>query len=108
MTFYRQPGEKKLRPTISGKQPQSARTAHLVDRTVELRVACEKVRSPTVRLLTLVGPPALATRLSLEVGQALLADFPDGIWFVALSSLTDPALLLPTLARVLNVSDSGA
>lgn len=80
-----------------------------VDRTVELRVACEKVRSPTARLLTLVGPPGIGkTRLSLEVGQALLADFPDGIWFVALSSLTDPALLLPTLARVLNVSDSGA
>ena len=59
------------------------------------------------RLLTLTGPGGTGkTRLSLQVAAAAADDFPDGIWFVALEPVRDPALVAPTIARVLGVADN--
>ena len=33
--------------------------------------------------------------------------FPHGVWFVSLESVTDPALLLPTIAQTLGLYESG-
>jgi predicted ATPase len=58
------------------------------------------LKDPTVRLVTLVGPPGIGkTRLSVECGYALLGDFPDGIWFVDLVEVFNPDFFIPTLAR---------
>ena len=59
------------------------------------------------RVLSLTGPGGTGkTRLSLQVAAAAADEFPDGIWFVALEPVRDPALVAATIARVLGVADS--
>jgi non-specific serine/threonine protein kinase len=59
-----------------------------------------------VRLLTLVGAGGCGkTRLSLQVGAGVLESFQDGVWFVELAPLTDPALIAPTIAGALGLSE---
>jgi predicted ATPase/class 3 adenylate cyclase len=58
------------------------------------------------RLLTLTGAGGTGkTRLALQMGAELLAEFPDGAFFVDLSSLTDPALVPSAVAQVLEVPE---
>src|SRR5689334_9954538 len=48
----------------------------------------------THRTVTLIGTGGIGkTRLSLKVGEQLLHEFTDGVWFVELASLNDPALV---------------
>jgi non-specific serine/threonine protein kinase len=57
-----------------------------------------------VRLLTLTGPPGIGkTRLAIEVGRAASGEFKDGVAFADLALLTEPALVLPTIARALGI-----
>jgi predicted ATPase/DNA-binding SARP family transcriptional activator len=77
----------------------------LVGREAELSEIARCIRDPDCRLLTLVGPPGVGkTRLSGQVAAQLLADaepaFADGIFFVALAPIRDPALVGPTIAQV--------
>jgi predicted ATPase/class 3 adenylate cyclase len=59
-----------------------------------------------VRLVTLTGPGGTGkTRLALEIGAEALDRYPDGIFFVDLSPLTDPALVMPTIAATLGVRE---
>jgi transcriptional regulator with XRE-family HTH domain len=63
------------------------------------------------RLITLCGPGGVGkTRLALEAAHAALnespAAFPDGVWFVDLAPLSDPALIAAGVARVLGVRES--
>jgi predicted ATPase len=58
------------------------------------------------RLVTLVGPPGIGkTRLALAVAQYLHEEFADGVWFVELAPLTDPALVAPTILATLGLSE---
>ncbi len=76
-----------------------------VGRDRELAEAVALLRG--TRLLSLTGPGGTGkTRLSLQVAAAAADDFPDGLWFVALEPVRDPALVAPTIARALGVADS--
>ena len=60
------------------------------------------------QLLTLTGPGGTGkTRLSLEVAAAASDGFDDGVWFVALSAISDPDLVLPTIAATLGLREGG-
>jgi len=58
------------------------------------------------RLVTLLGMGGLGkTRLSLQAAAELLAEFPDGTWFLDLSPLREPAHVAEEAARLLQVQD---
>ena len=61
-----------------------------------------RARLGSARLVTLLGMGGLGkTRLSLQVAAELLAEFPDGAWFLDLSPIRDPALVVNEAAQVL-------
>lgn len=70
----------------------------------EVLDVAERLADPIVRLLTLTGPGGSGkTRLALAVADAILDAFPDGVWFVPLAPLTEPALILPAIAQALRI-----
>jgi predicted ATPase/Tfp pilus assembly protein PilF len=95
--------------------PSSARPASLpaqltplIGREEETRKVCALLRDPAVRLLTLTGTGGTGkTRLSLHAAAALLDEFMDGAWFVALAPLSDPNLVGSAIAQTLGVKDGG-
>jgi predicted ATPase/class 3 adenylate cyclase len=58
------------------------------------------------RLVTLTGSGGAGkTRLSLQVAAEVIDDFAQGVWFVELAALTDPALIPQTVASVLGLRE---
>ncbi len=58
------------------------------------------------RLVTLVGTGGCGkTRLALRVGADLVPRYPDGVWLVELGSLTDPGLVVQTVAATFGVRE---
>ncbi|MHB8575560.1 MAG: ATP-binding protein [Dehalococcoidia bacterium] len=61
----------------------------------------------TSGLLTLTGPGGTGkTRLALAAARQVADRFADGVWFVDLSGIVDPAGVLPAIAQVLDVRES--
>src|SRR4051812_486410 len=57
-------------------------------------------------LVTLTGPGGVGkTRLAIEIASDLLPEYEDGVWFVDLGPLTDPAFVDATIASALGVVD---
>jgi predicted ATPase/DNA-binding SARP family transcriptional activator len=58
------------------------------------------------RMVTVSGTGGLGkTRLAIETAYHLQTEFPDGVWFVDLSGVSDPALVPRTVASVFVVSE---
>ena len=80
-----------------------------IDRVNDNATVVAMLTREDVRLLTLLGLPGIGkTRLCIQSARNVLTHFPDGVWFVDLSSVTESSQVLPTIARVLNISESGA
>lgn len=85
-----------------------AQPTPLVGRTHELAAARYHLLRDEVRLLTLTGPAGTGkTRLAVAVALGLSDVFVDGVSFIDLSAITDPALVVPAIAQVLDLREEG-
>jgi predicted ATPase/DNA-binding CsgD family transcriptional regulator len=80
----------------------------LIGRQQEMRAVCDLLAHPEVRLLTITGTGGAGkTRLALEVARVLRSDFTDGSCFVPLAPISDPALVMPTIAQAFDLQEAG-
>ena len=96
--------------TGSSANPLPHQFSPLIGREKAVAAVLEMLRLPQTRLVTLVGPGGVGkTRLALQVAAELVGDpvAPGGVSFVELADIRDPALVIPTIASTLAVSDSG-
>nr|WP_202892395.1 tetratricopeptide repeat protein [Kribbella shirazensis] len=86
-------------PRLPLRQPP-APTNELIGRTTELNATTRLLRQRITRLLTLTGPGGVGkTRLTLAVAAEVTDSFQDGVCWVPLASLTDPATVVPAVAE---------
>ena len=85
-----------------------ATTTSLIGREKEIQEVGEYLAKENIRLVTLLGPPGIGkTRLSIEAARAVLPDFPDGVFFVALALLDDPTLIASAVVQALGFMEAG-
>ena len=77
-----------------------------IGRVQEVSAVQKLLHRDGVRLLTLTGPGGTGkTRMALQVAAELSESFPDGVFFVNLAPISDPALVVATIAQTLDVKE---
>ena len=95
------PSARSIPPSTLPLQPTP-----FVGRGDELAELVELIRARSRRLVTLTGAGGSGkTRLAIEAASRLLPEFEHGVWWVPLQALTDPLLVLPTIADGLGARD---
>jgi predicted ATPase/DNA-binding CsgD family transcriptional regulator len=77
----------------------------LIGRELEAATIEALLRDEGARLVTLTGPGGVGkTRLAIEAADRVADAFDDRVAFVPLAQTRDPALLLPAIAQILDIS----
>ena len=80
-------------------------TTPLVGRAADLASLVELAHEH--RVVTITGPGGVGkTRIVVELGRLLAPEFLDGVAFIALAEVTDPAQFVPVLADALDVKEA--
>jgi len=96
------PHIKKLRHNLP------AQPTPFIGRTKQVAAIKELLLSADTYLVTLMGPGGTGkTRLSLQVAQELLDQFPDGVYFVPLADDTNADQFISRVAQQLAVREGG-
>ena len=80
----------------------------LIGRKREVMAVCSLLQRPEVRFVTLTGPGGVGkTRLGWAVAGELLEHFAHGVCFVSLAPVSDPNLVIATVAQTLGLWEAG-
>jgi predicted ATPase/class 3 adenylate cyclase/DNA-binding CsgD family transcriptional regulator len=80
----------------------------LIGREKEGAAVQNLLQREDVRLMTMTGPGGTGkTRLGLQVAAELSDLFADGVYFVNLAPLSDPTLVVSTIAQVIDLKETG-
>lgn len=93
---------------VPGNLP--AQLTALIGRNEDVENLTKLLLRKDVRLVTLTGQPGVGkTSLAIEAATDLqgYSQFRDGVFWIALAAVSDPDLVIPSIARVLDVQDVG-
>lgn len=99
------PEEKKTASTLTNLPiPRNP----LIGREKEMEIACRLLQQEDVALVTLTGPAGIGkSRLGIQIALELRDQFSDGVYMVMLETITDPGLVIPTIAKTLSITEPG-
>ena len=91
--------------SVHARRHLPAPATPFVGRRMEVDAVTALLRGET-RLVTLTGPGGAGkTRVALRAAHELADAFADGVWFVGLAALVDPALVRPAIAQTLGFAE---
>jgi predicted ATPase/DNA-binding XRE family transcriptional regulator len=99
-----------LKPRRSPAPPSNlpAPMTSMIDREADLEAVTSLIRREDVRIITITGAPGIGkTRLSIRAAEQTIHHFIDGAWFVDLSAVIEPKLVLQTIAVTLGLPPQG-
>lgn len=81
----------------------------LIGRQSELENACNLLLREDVALVTLTGPAGTGkSRLGIQIAIELGDQFSDGVFMVPLEYIRDHELVIPTIAKTLNITETAS
>ncbi len=100
---------KRTQPSPAASRPSNLtqELTSLIGRETEIDDIIDLLRSSDAPIVTLTGIGGTGkTRLARAVARAALPNFKDGVFFVDLSSIVNPELVLPTIASALGIDEA--
>lgn len=92
-------------------EPLPAYDSPIIGRQNEIDTALRLLRQtdPPVRLITFTGPGGIGkTRLALQIAAEWWHSSSGKLYFVSLASVAEPAMVVPAIARALDIRDTGS